>query len=154
FQLPASLIDEARKLIHARFAIRMDKGETLTSEDDHTPWLDARRAAIEPFYWTRYRELLVGNGWPPLVAATLDRATDEFLDLLGDPSDNRAWQRRGLVMGDVQSGKTATYAALVCKAADAGYRMVILLTGMLENVRRQTQERLDEAFIGFDSSDF
>jgi hypothetical protein len=154
FQLPAGLITEARKLIHARFAIRMDKGETLTSEDDHAPWLDMRRASIDPFYWTRYRELLVGNGWPPLVAATLDRATDELLDLLGNPADARAWERRGLVMGDVQSGKTATYAALVCKAADAGYRMVILLTGMLENVRRQTQERLDEAFIGFDSSDF
>ncbi len=154
FQLPAGLVAEARKLIHARFAIRMDKGETLTSEDDHAPWLDARRASIDPFYWTRYRELLVGNGWPPLVAATLDRATDELLDLLGNPAEAQAWERRGLVMGDVQSGKTATYAALVCKAADAGYRMVILLTGMLENVRRQTQERLDEAFIGFDSSDF
>ncbi|MDT8278134.1 Z1 domain-containing protein [Roseomonas mucosa] len=154
FQVPEGVVVEARRLIHARFAIRMDKGETLTSEDDHAPWLDARRAAIDPFYWTRYRELLIKNGWPPLVAATLDRATDELLDLLGNPADTRAWQRRGLVMGDVQSGKTATYAALVCKAADAGYRMVILLTGMLENVRRQTQERLDEAFIGFDSSDF
>lgn len=154
FQLRAGLIAEARKLIHARFAIRMDKGETLTSEDDHALWLDTRRASIDPFYWTRYRELLVGSGWPPLVAATLDRATDELLDLLGNPAEAQAWERRGLVMGDVQSGKTATYAALVCKAADAGYRMVILLTGMLENVRRQTQERLDEAFIGFDSSDF
>ena len=154
FQMPEGVVVEARKLIHARFAIRMDKGETLTSADDHAPWLDARRATIDPFYWTRYRELLIRNGWSPRVAATLDRATDELLDLLGDPADARAWQRRGLVMGDVQSGKTATYAALVCKAADAGYRMVILLTGMLENVRRQTQERLDEAFIGFDSSDF
>jgi hypothetical protein len=154
FQLSAGLLVEARKLIHARFQIRMEMGQTLTVEDEHVPWLDARRAEIEPFYWTRYRELLVGNGWPPLVAATLDRATDELLDLLGNPAEARAWERRGLVMGDVQSGKTATYAALVCKAADAGYRMVILLTGMLENVRRQTQERLDEAFIGFDSSDF
>jgi len=154
FQLPEEMILEARKLIHARFAIRMDKGETLTSADEHAPWLDARRATLDPFYWTRYRELLIKNGWPPRVTATLDRATDELLDLLGDPANALAWQRRGLVMGDVQSGKTATYAALVCKAADAGYRMIILLTGTLENVRRQTQERLDEAFIGFDSSDF
>lgn len=154
FQVSAGAIAEARRLIHARFAIRMDRGETLTAEDDHTPWLDARRAEIDPFYWTRYREFLIGNGWPPLVTATLDRATDELLDLLGNPVDPRGWKRRGLVMGDVQSGKTATYAALLCKAADAGYRMVVLLTGMLENVRRQTQERLDTAFIGFDSSDF
>jgi hypothetical protein len=154
FQLSAGVIDEARKLIHARFAIRMDRGETLTADDDHVPWLDARRAEIDPFYWTRYREFLIGNGWPPLVTATLDRATDELLDLLGNPADVRGWKRRGLVMGDVQSGKTATYAALLGKAADSGYRMAILLTGVLENVRRQTQERLDAAFIGFDSSDF
>ncbi len=154
FNADEALIAEARKLIHARLAIRMDKGETLTGVDEHAPWLAGRRAEIQPFYWTRYRTYLIKNGWPPLVAATLDRATDELLDLLGNPGDPRPWGRRGLVMGDVQSGKTATYSALVCKAADAGYRMVILLTGMLENVRRQTQERLDAAFIGFDSSDF
>ena len=145
---------EARRLLHARFAIRMDLGETLTGSEEHAPWLAASKAAIDPFYWSRYRELLVRGGWSPLVAATLDRSTDELLDLLGNPGERAAWKRRGLVVGDVQSGKTASYAALICKAADAGYRMVILLTGTLENVRRQTQERLDAAFIGFDSRDF
>jgi hypothetical protein len=57
-------------------------------------------------------------------------------------------------MGDVQSGKTATYTGLCCKAADAGYRLIVLLTGTLENLRRQTQERLDAGFIGLDSSGF
>ncbi len=145
---------DARRLLHARFAIRMDMGGTLRAEEEHAPWLDARRGSIDPFYWTRYRELLLRRGWPPLVAATLDRSTDELLDLLGNPAEVFPWQRRGLVMGDVQSGKTASYSALICKAADAGYRMIILLTGTLENVRRQTQERLDEAFIGFDSRDY
>ena len=62
------------------------------------------------------------------------------------------WKRRGLVLGDVQSGKTATYTALACKAGDAGYKLIILLTGTLEMLRRQTQERLDEGFVSFDSS--
>ena len=57
-------------------------------------------------------------------------------------------------MGEVQSGKTATYTGLCCKAADAGYRLIVLLTGTLENLRRQTQERLDAGFIGLDSSGF
>jgi hypothetical protein len=57
-------------------------------------------------------------------------------------------------MGDVQSGKTATYTALSCKAADAGYRLIVLLTGTLESLRRQTQERLDEGFVGLDSAPF
>ena len=143
---------EARKLLHARFSIRMELGQTLKVE--HVPWLDSRRATIEPFYWNRYREMLLRGNWSPLVVATLNRSMDDLLDLLGDPAANGNWERRGLVVGDVQSGKTASYAALICKAADAGYRMVILLAGTLENVRRQTQERLDAAFVGLDSRDF
>lgn len=154
FRATAEVSEEARKILHARFAIRMDMGQTLKSDDAHEPWLAGRRASIEPFYWGRYRELLLRNGWAPLVTATLDRSTDELIDLIGDPSRPDPWKRRGLVVGDVQSGKTASYAAVICKAADAGYRMVILLTGTLENVRRQTQERLDAAFVGLDSRDF
>jgi hypothetical protein len=145
-------IGDARKLLHARFSIRMEMGQTI--KVDHVPWVGPRRSSIDPFYWNRYRELLLRSGWPPLVLGTLDRSMDELLDLLGDPTITGEWKRRGLVVGDVQSGKTASYAALICKAADAGYRMVILLAGTLENVRRQTQERLDAAFVGLDSRDF
>lgn len=151
FGASPDLTRETRTLLHSRFAITMDRGETLVGSEEHAPWLGARRSGITPFYWERYRELLIRSGWSPLVAGTLDRSTDDVLDLLGNPENATSWKRRGLVVGDVQSGKTASYAALICKAADAGYRMVILLTGTLENVRRQTQERLDEAFIGFDS---
>jgi hypothetical protein len=154
FAATPAVMEDTRRLLHARFEIRMDLGETLKGSEEHTPWLAGRRGDIDPFYWNRYRQLLLRNGWPPLVTSTLDRATDDLLDLLGNPTGEGQWKRRGLVMGDVQSGKTATYAALMCKAADAGYRMIVLLTGTLENVRRQTQERLDEAFIGFDSRDF
>jgi hypothetical protein len=154
FGTDQALADDARKILHARFRVRMEMGQTLKVEELHRPWLANRRASIEPFYWGRYRELLVRNGWPPLVMATLDRATDELVDLMGDPEQHGEWKRRGLVVGDVQSGKTATYSAVLCKAADAGYRMVILLTGILENVRRQTQERLDAGFVGLDSRDF
>ena len=152
FGATADQVAETRKLLHARFSIRMEMGQTI--KVDHVPWLDARRASIDPFYWNRYREMLLRSGWPPLVTGTLDRSMDELLDLLGDPTTGGSWKRRGLVVGDVQSGKTASYAALICKAADAGYRMVILLAGTLENVRRQAQERLDAAFVGLDSRDF
>ncbi len=107
---------------------------------------------IAPFYWERFNQLLNKSHWPPKVVTTLDRVTDEILDLLGNPVQPSPWKRRGLVVGDVQSGKTATYTALCCKAGDAGYRLVILLTGTLETLRRQTQERLDEGFVGRDSS--
>jgi hypothetical protein len=154
FGVPESLIGETRKLLHAQYNLRMEMGKTLVSEEEHDPWLATRRAGIDPFYWTRYRQMLIRNGWGPFVVSTLDQTTDELLDLLGNPEKTGSWKRRGLVVGDVQSGKTASYAALICKAADAGYRMVVLLTGTLENVRRQTQERLDAAFVGLDSRDF
>src|SRR4051812_14630993 len=63
---------EAVKMLHARFAIRMELGQTI--KDEHVPWLAGRRGSIDPFYWTRYHELLLRNGWPPTVAGTLDRS--------------------------------------------------------------------------------
>ncbi len=152
FEFGPDDVARALKLLHARFSIRMELGQTI--KDEHVPWLSNRRAEIDPFYWNRYHELLMRSGWSPRVAGTLDRSMDDLLDLLGNPEDAGSWKRRGLVVGDVQSGKTASYSALICKAADAGYKMVVLLTGTLENVRRQTQERLDAAFVGFDSRDF
>lgn len=138
--------------LHAKLAITMDVGVALLGEEEHLPWLNARRASIDPFYWNRFLQSLQKKEWPPKVLATLNSVTDEVLDLMGDPARPGAWKRRGLVIGDVQSGKTATYTALCCKAGDAGYRLIILLTGTLESLRRQTQERLDEGFVGLDSS--
>ena len=94
------------------------------------------------------RFYLEGSILPPQVVATLDAVTDEVLDYLGDPSDDGRWSRRGMVMGHVQSGKTTNYSALICKAADAGYKIIILLAGITNSLRSQTQERLDETFIG------
>lgn len=142
--------EKVLKRIMERQRIRMDTGVQLVSE--HRPWLGARKASIEPFFWDRYFKYLERSRWPRNVLLGLDKNTDEILDLFGDPILAGAWKRRGLVIGDVQSGKTATYTALICKAADAGYRLIILLTGTMENLRRQTQERLDAGFVGFDSS--
>lgn len=136
--------------IHSRLQIDMDTGTAIVEE--YEPWLPARKPDIEPYYWERFDAYLKRDGWPPRVVAKMDQVSDEVLNLLGDPTRSGAWERRGLVMGDVQSGKTATYTALTCKAADAGYRLIILLTGTLENLRRQTQERLDMGFVGLDSS--
>jgi len=139
------------KRLHARLSIKMEQGAKLVAE--YRPWLAARRADINPFFWTRYRDFLLKKGWASPVVATLGQITDDILDSMGDPSTEGRWTRRGLVIGDVQSGKTSTYTALIAKAADAGYPIVVLLTGTLENLRQQTQERLDEGFVGLASSD-
>jgi len=136
--------------VYTKVSISMDMGVALVSE--HRPWLNASKPTIDPFYWQRFQQFLTNKGWPPQVVTRLDSVTDELLDLLGNPKQQGHFKLRGLVVGDVQSGKTATYTALTCKAGDAGYRLIILLTGTLENLRRQTQERLDEGFVGLDSS--
>jgi hypothetical protein len=135
-----------------RESLRIDMGLGSVVVEDHTPWLAARKASIEFFYWQRYQLLLHQQSLGPRVVAAIDRVTDEVLDLLGNPVDTAGWPRRGLVMGDVQSGKTSNYTALIAKAADAGYRLIILLTGTLETLRRQTQGRLDAGFVGLDSA--
>lgn len=115
---------------------------------DHEPWLHARRMDIDPFYWNRYRAWLQRGGLPPAVIAEMGAGTDRVLDLLADPREELPWDRRGLVMGNVQSGKTAHYTGLVCKAADAGFRVIIIIAGIHNNLRNQTQGRIDEGFIG------
>jgi hypothetical protein len=142
--------DEVIRRLHEALTIEMGIGSRV--ENDHAPWLSARKAEIIPFYWTRYQTELRKQGWAPKVVNSLDRVTDELLDLMGNPAAESGWPRRGLVMGDVQSGKTSNYTGLICKAADSGYKLVILLTGTLESLRRQTQERLDAGFVGLDSS--
>jgi len=145
-------ITDVRKALHARYSIHMEDGLRLIG-DEHEPWWKARQPALKPFYWERFRQLLVKRDFPPRVLNTLDRSTDEIIDLIGDPEKDGRWSRRGLVVGQVQSGKTNAYTALTCKAADAGYRVIILLTGVLESLRSQTQRRLDEGFIGSDSAE-
>ncbi|MDP1862477.1 MAG: Z1 domain-containing protein [Thiobacillus sp.] len=141
---------EVIRRLHEALTIEMGIGSCVV--DNHAPWLQARKAEIEPFFWTRYQTEMRKQGWAPKVVTALDKVTDEILDLMGNPDGEAGWPRRGLVMGDVQSGKTSNYTGLICKAADAGYKLVILLTGTLESLRRQTQERLDAGFVGLDSS--
>jgi len=88
---------------------------------------------------------------PPTVVSNLDELTDMILERLEDPQRDPPWDRRGMVVGSVQSGKTANYTGLICKAVDAGYRLIIILAGIHSNLRAQTQLRLDEGVLGFDT---
>ena len=150
---PAASDDEidsmTRELIQ-RLQIDVDLGTAVTSED-FVSWLPERRGEIEWTRWKSYKQWLLQNGRPPKVVDKLGHLTDEILDLVGDPKAGGTWGRRGLVIGEVQSGKTGTYLGLFNKAADSGYRLIIVLAGSTESLRQQTQERLDEAFIGRDT---
>ncbi len=141
-------LNKVVKIIETRFSIRMELGSMFEAED-YKPWLAPRQGSIDWFYWSRYRKLLIKNSFPSGVVSTLDLQTDKILDHLEDPEKDGSWARKGLVVGHVQSGKTANYTGLICKAADAGYRVIIVLTGTLNSLRNQTQERIDADFIGW-----
>jgi hypothetical protein len=145
-------LNTAVRALEARFSIRMSLGSMFEAED-YQPWLIGRQGEIDWFYWDRYRKHLLKKGFPPHVVVTLDRLTDKIVDHLEDPLKKGNWARKGLVVGHVQSGKTANYTGLVCKAADAGYRVIIVLAGTLNSLRNQTQERIDADFIGWCTRD-
>lgn len=135
--------------LRSHIVIQMDVGTYISDRSNgHQSWLPARRAETEFFFWERYKKYLEEEKqWNPRVTANLGKISDEILDLCGDPKEPY-FSVRGLVLGDVQSGKTANYTAICNKAADVGYRVIIVLAGMQENLRKQTQERLDAEFSG------
>lgn len=140
--------------LHAKLFIRIDRGH-FVKEKDHNPWYMAAKVELHSKFWDRYRlYLLKEKHWNGDTVNELDKTTDEVMDLLGNPGQSEGFMRRGLCIGDVQSGKTSTYIGLINKAADANYRVIILLTGTIEKLRRQTQQRIDEGFIGLDSYAF
>lgn len=125
---------------------------TLRGRDsEHQSWYYVQEN--DGFYWKRYKTYLKSvKHWGIDVVNRLNKTSSDVMDDLGNPKDyNRPFQRRGLLLGDVQSGKTATYTAICNKASDAGYRVIIVLAGMMENLRVQTQERLDAEFVGVES---
>ena len=132
-----------------RFSVWIGEDSTLKNEAGHIAWLNAERK-VDWRYWQRYREYMEGSISETALIG-LDKSTDSILSLLEDPKREDAWDRRGLVVGHVQSGKTANYTGVICKAADAGYKIIIVLAGLHNNLRSQTQMRLDEGFLGYET---
>lgn len=128
------------------------EAETLVSRDGTHKFGWYSKNVKNHYFWDRYYRYLKDKPtWSNPVINRLDITTDEIMDFLGDPQSEEMFQRRGLLLGDVQSGKTATYTSICNKAADAGYKVIIVLAGSLNNLRIQTQERLDAEFVGMDS---
>jgi hypothetical protein len=141
------------ELLHL-FSIRAGDVTILDDDDPkgHVPWLQSKRAEIKWNFWQRYVTYLERDfGMAPEVVNNLHDLTDKILERLEDPQRDGPWDRRGMVVGSVQSGKTANYIGLINKAIDAGYKLVIILAGIHSNLRSQTQLRLDEGVLGFDT---
>lgn len=145
-------LEPTRVQLEARLGLTMSKGEGLTSGDNE-PWVEDAKASIKWTYWDSYAKQLQSQGFMGSILRSIDEDTDSILTECGNPAVREPWRIQGLVMGDVQSGKTANYCGLISKAADAGYKVIVLLTGMIEELRSQSQERMDEGFVGRDSNE-
>jgi len=96
------------------------RASTLIGEDDDwAPWIRSRGGQINWQFWERYRRYLGKEGFNDTVLGSIGNATEEVLGLLGDPAREGRWDRRGLAVGLVQSGKTANYIGVINKAIDA-----------------------------------
>ncbi len=141
-----NIVTEAMVSVDTRMGAGVSLVDVTAKHDDQ--WVH-KREGINWTYAKSYEEFLRNEGWPPQMVQSLSDVTTRILGHLQDPlSEGTAWNRRGLVIGHVQSGKTANYTGLIARAADAGYKFIIVIAGIHNNLRKQTQQRVDEAFIG------
>ena len=122
----------------------------ITDNPDHEDWYDKTKPRP---YWDTYREYLKGDLRFSIEGINaIDNTTDLILKNIEKPEREGVWDSRGLVVGSVQSGKTANFIGVLNKAIDAGYKMIVILSGLNNNLRQQTQIRIDDGLLGFDSN--
>ena len=153
-KLTVEEIESIAKQVEHQFGLTMEEGTLIVDDENFEPWLHTKKSNgdFEPYFWNRYEKLLLQRGFAPPVVSSIDNVTDKVVGRLEDPDKKGQWYRRGMVVGYVQSGKTANFIGVINKASDAGYKLIIILAGMQESLRSQTQERVDEGYIGQDSS--
>jgi len=144
-----NIIAEAMISVDTRMGAGVSLVDVAAKHDDQ--WVH-KREGIAWIYADAYEKHLRKEGWPPQMVQSLGDVTTRILGHLQDPTSEGSWNRRGLIIGHVQSGKTANYTGLIARAADSGYKFFIVIAGIHNNLRRQTQERIDEAFIGRSSN--
>ena len=115
--------EEVIASLHSKLSIRMDRG-SYVKEKDHATWYYSSKKNLKTEFWERYRTYLFKEvGFNSDVTNTLDIVTDDIMDLLGNPKNNYKFQRRGLIIGDVQSGKTATYTNVFTGTTGGGVQL-------------------------------
>ncbi|MBZ9784273.1 Z1 domain-containing protein [Pseudomonas sp. REP124] len=128
-----------------------ERARVISSTEESQDWLVSVDRS-EWYYWPTLRSYLLGiKGWSKDTVLSLDDASDRILRELKPPSTTE-FDIRGLVLGYVQSGKTANFTAVIAKAADAGYRLVVVFSGIDNGLRRQTQIRLNKELTGYPSN--
>ena len=124
----------------------MDPGGAVVDiPDGHdAEWAEKFEADPEKnrVYFPAYEKFLSKHGWNAQVVESLNNISTKILGYLQDPeSKDSTWDKRGLVIGHVQSGKTSNYIGLISKAADAGYKFIIVIAGIHNVLRTQNARK-------------
>lgn len=152
-RVPAEFREAVRVRYEEETALPIRRANVLSGTGGPRPWFQQWDPSTG-YYWRRQREYLIDRlGWNQADIGSLDDATDRILSHLEEarPTGPALFDVRGLVMGFVQSGKTANFCALAAKSADAGYKLVIILSGIHNSLRLQTQRRINRA-LGLDTT--
>jgi len=110
--------------------------------------------SAEDRFWPALRKYLLENkGWDEVAIDSVDQASTKIVSNL-EPPGRAKIDTRGLVVGYVQSGKTANYTAVIAKTADVRYKFFVVLAGMTNSLRSQTQARLNQDLVDLTSSEW
>lgn len=143
-----NLINELTGEFYNRFVTENGDFASLMDNTDHEDWFQKDIVENKPF-WSVYKKYLQKSGnFSPQSLDDLDKTTDSILSSIENPLREGTWDRRGMVIGSVQSGKTANIIGLINKARDSGYKFIVILSGSNNDLRQQTQERVDEGYTG------
>jgi len=142
--------DKLAKQLHVAVTVQSSSSAVIKSENDHIDWYDQN---VDRPYWETYRDYLKNDKqFSPDAVSALDKTTDIMMKNIENPFREGAWDSRGLIVGSVQSGKTSNFIGFLNKAVDAGYKKIIILSGLNNNLRQQTQIRIDEGLLGYDTA--
>ncbi|MGI8808927.1 MAG: Z1 domain-containing protein [Acidimicrobiales bacterium] len=148
-EVPAALRAALRDAMEAEAAsVRFHRPGATIRRGGPKEWFEEWDPA-EGYLWRRLRSHLIDDkAWSLRDVEGLDASSDNVLKHIEDPRTDAphsktAFRIQGLVLGYVQSGKTANFTSLIAKAADRGYKLVIVLSGIHNSLRSQTQRRLD-----------
>ena len=99
-------------------------------------------------YFDFYHSALIQKKWKPKNIRSIEKSAMQIMSRLPDPGKNESFSSKGLVVGHVQSGKTANMSAVLTQAVDLGYKLVIVFAGLYNDLRFQTQVRMDNDITG------
>ncbi|MEZ0065985.1 hypothetical protein ABIA32_001994 [Streptacidiphilus sp. MAP12-20] len=146
FGISPDIVDRIRER-HEEQTIRVRELEEPHAVvlDNRDTWYTGPQAKDK--CWPAITDLLRKDGWPEEPAIrSLDDSSTRVVSLLNHPKE-KTFSTRGLVVGYVQSGKTTNFTSVVAKAADRGYKLFIVLAGIHNGLRRQTQARLVQQLV-------